>query len=229
MNEADKILDWQKRKDPKLFTELVFQYQPIINSVANKYRSVGVSPATIRTEATTQLIRALKTYKSDMGTQPTTHIWNQMRKVQRLATESLMSGHTPEYRNIKKSTFVTVRDNLMDRLGYEPSTAEMADELKWDPNEVSRMTAELGGEVSASRADFDFFGNAKQIESKDKALASYLYNDASGKDKVILEHTFGFGGKEILNNRELAKRLKTNEMAVHRAKQSLSKKIREYR
>lgn len=228
-DNTQKILDWQKNKDPRLFTDLVIQFQPIVNSVVNKYRSVGVSPATLRTQATTQLIKAFKTYNPDMGTQPSTHVWNQMQKVQRLATESLTSGHMPEYRNVKRSTFVTVRDNLTDQLGREPSADDMADELGWDKNEVSRMNAELGGEVTASKADFDFFGNSLQMEGNDKRLAGYLYHELGGKDKVIFEHTFGFGGKPILNNKEIAKKLGTNEMAVHRAKKAMSEKLKEYR
>ena len=229
MDSTERILQWQKTKDPELFTELVIEHQPIVNSVVNKYRSVGISPTTLRTQATTQLIKAFKSYRPDRGTQPTTHIWNQMQKVQRVATESLTSGHAPEYRNIKRSTFVTVRDNLQDRLGYEPNVDEMADELGWNRNEVSRMNSELGGEVTASNADFDFYGNSTQMESKDKALTDYLYHELTGRDKTIFEYTFGVGGKPKLNNKQIAAKLNTNEMAIHRAKKAMSEKIKGYR
>lgn len=229
MDSTEKILQWQKTKDPELFTELVIEHQPIVNSVVNKYRSVGVSPAALRTQATTQLIKAFKSYRPDRGTQPSTHVWNQMQKVQRVATESLTSGHAPEYRNIKRSTFMTVRDNLTDRLGYEPNTDEMADELGWNRNEVSRMNSELGGEVTASGAEFDFYGNSLQMESRDKILTDYLYHELTGRDKAIFEYTFGVGGKPKLNNKQIAQKLRTNEMAIHRAKKAMSNKIKEYR
>ena len=228
-SNQQRIIDWQKSRDPKLFTQLVVEYQPVVNSVVNKYRTTGVSPTTLRAQATTQLIKALKSYRTDRGAQPTTHIWNQMQKVQRSATESLTSGHAPEYRNIKRSTFVTVRDNLTDRLGYEPNNDEMADELGWNRNEVSRMNSELGGEVTASKAEFDFYGNSLQMESKDRMLADYLYHELSGKDKAIFEYTFGVGGKPKLNNKQIASKLRTNEMSIHRAKKAMSSKIKEYR
>jgi DNA-directed RNA polymerase specialized sigma subunit len=227
--EVQQILDWQKKRDPTAFTELVFKYQPIVNSVVNKYRTVGVSPSTLRAQASTQLIKALNTFKPDMGAKPSTHIWNQMQKVQRVATESLSSGHMPEYRSQKRSMFVTVRDNLEDRLGYEPNIDEMADELSWDRKEVARMNSELGGEVTASQADFDFFGNAVRGKSRDMILADYLYHDLKGKEKTVFEHVFGFGGKPILNNKEIAKKLNTNEMAVVRMRRSMAGKIKEYR
>lgn len=228
-DRTQKILDWQKSRDPKLFTELVIDYQPVVNSVVNKYRSVGVSPSTLRTQATTQLIKAFKSYDPEKGTQPTTHVWNQMQKVQRVATESLTSGHMPEYRNIKRSTFVTVRDNLADRLGYEPSVDEMADELKWSRSEVSRMNAELGGEVTASKAEFDFYGKSLQMESRDKLLLDYMYHDLRGRDKTIFEYSLGVGGRPKLSNKEIAVRLGTNEMAIHRAKKAMAEKLKRFR
>jgi DNA-directed RNA polymerase specialized sigma subunit len=229
LSDADKILKWQDTKDPKLFADLVVRYQPVVNSVVNRYKTVGVAPATLRAQATTQLIKAFNTYKPDMGAQPTTHIWNNLQKVQRIATESQISGHIPENRNLKRATFNIVKQNLEDRLGYEPNVDDISDELGWDRREVGRMLNEVHGETTASKAAFDFYGNSTMGESKDKALVDYLYNELDGKDKVIFEHTFGFGGKGVLNNKEIAGKLHVNEMYVHRAKKRLADRIREMR
>ena len=128
-NNTDQamIMQWQKTSDPQLFADLVVRYQPVINSVVNKYRTVGVSPSTLRAQATTQLIKAINSYDPNKGAQPTTHIWNNLQKVQRLASESQMSGHIPENRNLKRATFTITRDNLTDRLGREPNVDEMSD------------------------------------------------------------------------------------------------------
>jgi DNA-directed RNA polymerase specialized sigma subunit len=91
------------------------------------------------------------------------------------------------------------------------------------------MNNELGGEVTASGAKFDFYGNSVQTQSKDKQLAEFLYQELEGQEKIIFEHTFGYGGKPILSNKEIAKKLGTNEMAIHRAKKKMSQKIQSYR
>jgi DNA-directed RNA polymerase specialized sigma subunit len=227
--EQDQIMEWQKTKDPKIFTELIIKYRPVVNKVVNQYRTVGVSPETLRTEATSQLIKSFKTYKPSYETQPITHIWNNLKKVQRVASVSLMSGHIPENRALKKSTFTIVKDNLIDKLGYEPSTIEMADELGWSKKEVARMTSELGGEASYSKMKYDYYGSVVNPENPDKALADYLYHELTGKDRIIFEHTFGYAGKPILNNKEIADKLNVNEMWVHRAKTRLAEKIKSYR
>lgn len=227
-SDVDKIKSWQETKDPSLLIELVARYQPVVNSVVKKYQTTGVSVPTIKSKANVQLLKAFQTYDPKKMASPTTHVWNNLQKVQRMASESLQSGHIPEYRNFKMSTFKTVKDNLVDRLGYEPSVAQMADEMGWSQAEVQRMNQELAGEVTASNAEFDFYGNARQFEHKDKALVDYLYHELQDKDKVIFEHTFGYGGKPILKNKEIASKLGVNEMWVHRAKKRMADKIREY-
>jgi len=229
LNDAEKIRQWQESKDPRLFADLIIRYQPVVNSVVNRYSTVGVAPATLRAQATSQLIKAFGSYDPTKGAQPTTHIWNNLQKVQRIASESQISGHIPENRNLKRATFTIVKQNLEDRLGYEPSTADLADELNWNKKETARMLNEVSGETTASKAAFDFYGNATTSEHKDKALVDYLYHELDGKDKVIFEHTFGFAGKPILNNKEIANKLHVNEMYVHRAKKKMSGKIMEMR
>ena len=227
--DQENILRWQKTHDPKLFADLVIRYQPVVNKVVSQYKTTGISPASLRAEATTQMIKAFQSYKPGMGAQPTTHIWNNLKKVQRVASESLASGHVPEHRALRRSTFQITRDNMTDRMGYEPSNQQMAEELGWDEKEVGRMTHELGGETTASQAAFDFYGNVVTKEHPDKALADYLYHELSGPEQVIFEHTFGYAGKPILNNKEIAKKLNKNEMWVHRAKKRLSSRIKQYR
>ena len=227
--DSENILRWQQTKDPQLFAELVIRYQPVINSVVNKYSTVGVAPATLRAQATSQLIKAFKTYDDTRGAQPTTHIWNNLQKVQRIASESQISGHIPEHRNLKRATFTIVRQNLEDRNGYDPNVGELSDELGWNKKEVGRMLNEVHGETTASKAAFDFYGNSITKEHPDRALVDYLYQELNGKDKVIFEHTFGFGGKPVLNNKDIAKKIRTNEMFVHRSKKKLSDRIREMR
>ena len=227
MDDKEQLLEWQKTKDPEAFAKLVIRYQPVVNSVVNKYRTTGLPPATLRAQATVQLIKAFETYNPDKKTQPTTHIWNNLQKVQRIASESLMSGHIPEARNLKRSTFTIVQDNLTDQLGREPNVHEMSDELGWDTREVERMNSEMKGETTASNAPFDFYGSSTKGKSKDKVLIDYLYYELSGIEKKIFEYTFGYGGNQKLNNKEIAKALNINEMQVHRIKQSMSQRIKD--
>lgn len=223
------IVEWQKNKDPTLFSQLLIRYKPVMESVVNQYRTVGVSPSTLRANAQSQMIKAFVSYDPSKETQPITHIYNNMKKVQRVASESLMSGHIPEARGMKRATFQSALINLTDRLGYEPNIDQVSDELGWNKKEAARMYSELSGETTASGAKFDFYGNATQAESKDKVLADLLYHELEDKDKVIFEHTFGYAGKPVLTNKEIAKKLNVNDMWITRRKRAMSDKIASYR
>jgi len=229
MNDIEMIESWQKTKDPALFGKLMVRYNPVVHKHTNQFASTGVSKSAINTRAKVQLIKSLNTYNPKAGTQPITHIYNGMKKLNRVASESLTSGHIPEARALKMATYRSTVSNMEDRFGREPSTSEVADELKWDPVEVGRMNAELSGETTASKADFDFYGNSTQGTSADKELVDYMYMGLNGRDKVIFEHTFEFAGKKHMKNKELARHLNTNEMDISRSKKRLSKQLKEYR
>lgn len=229
MNEKEQIKQWQQNKDPETFVSLFSKYQPIVNKVTSKYKTIGIPEPTLKAKSNSQLINALNTYDPNKGTQPSTHIWNYLQKIQRDAISSKTSGAIPEHRNTKTATFSIVKDNLEDSLGREASIDELSEELKWNKEEVARTNNELGGETTASGADFDFYGNSTTFEHKDRALADYLYHDLTGPEKVTFEHTFGYGNKPILKNKDIAQKLNTNEMAVSRMKNKLSDKIKEYR
>ena len=223
------IEHWQKTKDPETFGKLMIRWNPVVTKFTNQYGQSGVSKNAVNAQARTQLIKSMSTYNSNAGTQPITHIYNGMKKLNRTANESLTSGHIPEARSIQMATYRSSVDNMADRFGRDPNIDEIADELGWDKKEVVRMNSELNGETTASNAEFDFYGNAVSMTSEDKMLADYMYQELDGKDKLIFEHTFGYGGKPILNNKELASKAGTNEMAINRAKKSMSNRLRSYR
>lgn len=227
--DAKMISDWQETKDPNLLGQLISRYTPLIYSTTNKYKTSGINPIALRTQARTQLLKAFQTYDPTKKAAPITHIFNSLQKISRTGMSTLQSGHIPENRALARSTFTIVRSNLEDQLGREPSTEEMASELKWSLQETARMFSELGSEVTASGAEFDFYGQSTTGESHDKLLSDYLYSELKPTDKVIFEHTFGYAGKPILNNKELAKKLHVNEMSIHRSKTRLADQIRSYR
>lgn len=229
MNDSEMLKYWQETHDPQVFRDLDKRFEPVVNKFVNQYKTVGVAPSTLRAKAKTQMIRAFNTYNPQSGTQPITHIYNNMKKVNRIASESLMSGHIPETRALKKSTFQIARDNLEDRIGREANVDELSDEMGWSRAEVARMSNEMSGEITASSAEFDFYGNSLKSEHGDRAIVDYLYASLNGEDKVIFEHVFGFAGKKTLNSKDIASKIGKSEMYVHRAKKRMADMVRSNR
>ena len=229
ITDSEMIANWQKNKDDETFIELQNRFSPIVHKTVNQYRTTGVSNAALYANAQTNLMKAFETYDPKHNTQPITHVYNYMKKVQRVASDSLMSGHIPEARNIKKATFQTAIINLKDRLGYEPNIDEICDELGWNKKEAARMMNELSGETTASNAQFDFYGQSRQEQSKDSILSDYLYHELDPKQKTIFEYTYGYNGKPKLTNSEIAKKMKVNDMYITRAQSKMGERLASFR
>ena len=102
MTDADKILEWQRTKDPALFLDILKKFNPMIHKTVNQYQTTGLAKPTLQTRAKAEFINAISTYNPEYKTKPSTHIWNNLRKVQRTASESITSGRIPEHRNLKR-------------------------------------------------------------------------------------------------------------------------------
>lgn len=228
-SDQDAVVHWQKTNDPNLLAEMMVRFRPVVASVANRYMTTGMSPAAVKTSAQTHMLKALRTYDPSFGSSPSTYITSSLQSIQRGARNSLISGSIPEHRNMRAATYNTVKQGFIDQFGRDPSHTELADELSWAPREVERMEKELGGEVGASKAESDFFGHSTSVEHQDRALVDFLYQEVGQREKTILEHTFGIGGKKILSNKDLAAKLNTYEMDITRTKRKLGQRVAENR
>lgn len=228
--EQSLWVEWKGSQDPNKMFQLMHSYQPLIHSTTNRYRAAGLPRSVLNAEGQRLAIDAIKTYDPKRGASLNTHIYNNLRNVNRLVYKNIQVGKIPEVRGMKIATYRNLKSNMEDRLGREPAIDEMADELGWSVAEADRMERELRVELTAAKIEgAPFYGQATTHANRELELMRYLYHELSGPDKVIFEHIFGYGGKSILTNKEIAQKLHTNEMAITRAKRRLSSKIRSYK
>lgn len=105
----------------------------------------------------------------------------------------------PEHRKIKLKTFNDSVDRLTEGLGRAPNVMEIAQDLTWSPAEVGRFKKEQHRELSDSLP----VAHGYTMDDDDDGLVSYVYHDLSPSDKVVFEHTTGYGGAPILSTKEL--------------------------
>jgi len=160
-------------------------------------------------------MKAIDTFDVSKKAAFNTHLTNYLKKLFRFVSDNQNIAKIPEQRIRKINLFQIETAKLEDRLGREPTEAELADSLAWSIKEVHRMKKELSraeilefGEDS-SYADLGINSNAVQ-----RAL-SIVYTDASPEEKYILEYT-----TNIVNNKkhksvtDIAKKLKLSESRV---------------
>jgi len=216
--------NWKKDKDELKLLQLIESYQPLVHHTVSKFRTSGLPGSALQAEGNKLLIKSLESYSPDRGAALNTHIHNNLRNIQRYVYDHRQAGHIPEARNLKRSTFLTVRSNLEDRFGREPHIDEMADEMDWSVGETERMSKEVRGELLTSKIEgSDLYGMRTSAPRRDVETARYMYEGMpAGQEKEIMAHTFGFDNKPILSNIELARKMNTNPMAITRAKQKIA-------
>jgi DNA-directed RNA polymerase specialized sigma subunit len=225
MSVADKDLElwekWNKRKSQANLSKLLDQMTPIIKNAVRQY-SGSLSPVILEAEAKIQAVKAFHSYNPSMGTKLSTHVINYLQKINRLVYKHQELYSVPEDRRIKYHTFDSIRSHLKDQLDRDPTGEELADNLKWSRSEVNRYLSEDRRELSESMPisnDADFF------RAGDSAMTAYIYNDLNPTEKVLFEHTTGYGGKPILATPQLLQKLNMTQGQLSYMKKNLVDKI----
>jgi DNA-directed RNA polymerase specialized sigma subunit len=101
-------------------------------------------------------------------------------------------------------SFNLAKEDLKEDLGRDPTSQEMADQLKWSPKKVEQFQTQ--------------FGRAELLESIDSPSGmfvaathdpriDYAYYGMSPRQQKIFEYTTGYLGSEQLSNTQIIKKL----------------------
>lgn len=214
---------WKSDPNSKNLSALIKQVKPILYTGTQAYRG-SLSDAVIDAEAKKQAVTAFKTYDPSRGVKVSTHVMNYMPKVNRLNYKYQDLYKVPELRRIKFDTFNRATNDLNESLGREPTTEEVASSLGWSKAEVARHQAESFGELSDSQP---YAADVGAYDLETENIAAYVYHDLTPRDKLVLEHTTGYNGKQVLNRQQIMKQLNMTSGQLSYAKQRISQKILE--
>ena len=202
---------------------------PLLQKQVNKFQTSPIPRTALETEARMLALKAFETYDPSKA-QLNTHVTNHLKHIQRYVIEYQNVGKIPESRALEISKFNNINSHLEDSLGREPSTAELADELRWSTAEVDRMLTELRSDLDIRQVEPDEGGGfydytAYQSKGIDDAL-EFVYFDASPEDKLILEYIFGIKGKKRVPVSDIAKKLNKTESYVRTRLKKLALRIK---
>ena len=217
--------EWKLSSSPKLQGKLIKSLDPLIQGQVNKYTRSNIPRPALEAHARELTAGAFKTYDPSKS-QLNTHVTNHLKHLQRYVLTYQNAGKIPEHRGIMIGRFRTAKENLYDRYGREPTTTELGDALNWSPVEVERMELELrkdlviGGEEEETFFDKDYH---KQDFSHDLVMMAYWA--ATGDEKLIMEYTFGIGGKPKRSVSEISRLVGMPESQVRKVRASVAESI----
>jgi DNA-directed RNA polymerase specialized sigma subunit len=144
------------------------------------------------------------------------------QKLHRYVYEHQNLGTIPEPRITKIGVYNRVKANLNDQLGRDPTSTEIADELKWGKKQVELLEKEMRKDLVQ---DFSYVNVTEDTRSDIDDSIMMLHNELYGTDKEVLEHVYGLAGKEVLTNSAIANKLGISQSMVTQIKTKLAKRL----
>ena len=187
MNDVEKLIQDNKK---------------LIDVEAAKY-ATNIPLITVQIEAYKLARAAAKTFDPKAG-KFSTHLVNSLKKLSRMSTQYGSSIRLPENTQFGINRLNKLEKDLEDQLGRQATVEELSDHSGINIRTVNNILKSRKNIVSFTK----LFNPPTLFDESNDEWTSFVYHDLSPRDKLIFEHKTGFGGKPVLDNTELTKKLK---------------------
>ncbi|HSW49865.1 MAG TPA: sigma-70 domain-containing protein [Bryobacteraceae bacterium] len=225
------LIEWRNApagpiKDQKL--ELLLQRMGgVIGQVVNLYRAAPVPTRVLELEAKRQASQAFLDWQPGRGASLATYLNTWLRqRLFRWVSEHQNPARIPEEHVRRIGGYNRAVEELTDRFGREPSTAEVADHMGVPLKHVSKLRRLIRPSVSA---DSDIGRSGEVVESDpDYPRAVLAYYGMTEMERQVFDYSLGAHGKPQKSPGEIAKILKVSPSRVSALKEAVAKKLEPY-
>jgi len=223
----EEISDWRRWKagDSTALEPLMNRFQPTMEVWYRKISKSQLPEQVLRGEIEHQVLEAFKVYDPTKGTKLNTWINSRLPKVFRLIYENSNIGRIPEQRQRMVGTYLNAKDALIKRMGREPNTEELMDELRgWNLKDITNLEKEVRKDLIFTE---DFQALSFEGQPLEYEALNWVYYTLTGKEKLVFEYMTGYGGKAKKKQREIAEELGVSEATITNIKTRIAEKIDE--
>ena len=213
--------EWKKAPTEDNYHKVYAEVEPAVQSALKTFAGGDTS---LRTRARILATEAMNSYDPHAGAALSTHVFNHLKRLQRVRAERGVAVHIPE--NVRADRAMVdryVREHE-DLKGEVPSDERIGDALGLSLKRVRRTRT---GELPVSTMTGEKGDLPAQPRDASQIWLDYVYHDLDDKDKKILEWTAGYNDVEILPKRVIAKKLGISPAAVSQRISKILVKIEE--
>jgi DNA-directed RNA polymerase specialized sigma subunit len=189
---------------------LIKENKKLIELEAQRYAS-NLPLITVQIEAYRLAREAAKSYNPASGFKFSTHLVNSLKKLSRMSTQYGGVLRVPENTQFGVNKIQKIEKDLEHILGRSPTLEEVSHHSGLTPKAVTDMMKSKKVSTGIS----SLFEAPALINSENDEWVQFVYHDLSDKDKLIFEHKTGFGGKPILDNSTIAKKLNLSSSTLN--------------
>lgn len=202
--------------------QLLTDHRRLIESESARYAKF-VPLHVVTAEAYRLAREAAESFDPASGNKFSTHLVSSLKKLSRLSTKYGGILRVPENKQFKIHRMNQAEEELHNELGREPSLAELSQATGMSLAELTGLKQARKREVNVSNLAY----SPVFIEGDNDEWVHFVYHDLPQRDKIIMEHKTGFGGKKLLSNDELAKLLNTSPSTISNRVKIITDRIAE--
>lgn len=215
---------WKTDRNPEMGAKLLHSLQPSIDHAVRKWTG-DANPVAVG-QARSLLIDALPRYDPSKA-QLATFVDRQLQPLQRWKSRKnlgvkVQTGMVQELSQLKR-----VQAELDDELGRAPSYEEIADRSGIPMQRIQKLRKmRHPGIAEAATVDSDgneMFAEDQSVEDQTQLWHKTVYHSLNSVDQVVMQHTVGLYGADVLPNQQLAKKLRISPGAVSQRKLKIQK------
>ena len=227
LSVKDVIKRWQTKPTPEDTEFLLTKMKPTISSAMNSYapgmgKQLGVKAAHLT-------LQALQSYDPTKGTDPTTFVFHNLKRLNRLAGKRQNIMPLSEVASREGRFLAKVRTDFMDTYDREPSELELADMTGYTLKKINKILNRASVRSDSSMIDEESHeSNFTSKDVTDDDYYNYVYASVGPTDQKIMDWASGRGGK-VISNMDIAKRLGVTPAAVSQRKAKIQKLMSEVR
>jgi DNA-directed RNA polymerase specialized sigma subunit len=218
--DFDLWQQWKKTNNPQDLTALLTRLQPLIQREVGKWGST-VPAAALEAKGRELTVEALRSYNPNMGAAIGTHVTSRLRKLSRYVYPYQNVARLPENKQLMYNTFAVATARLYDEHGREPTSEELADELRWTPKKVNEFQRSFG-----RRELVESEGSSLDIDEASSPMVDFYYHGLPPDDKLLFEVITGYGGKQRLSNTQIMSKFKISQGQLSYKKRKFIEQIK---
>lgn len=187
-----------------------------------------VSPL-VRSRARRIALEALGSYNPAGGARLQSHLYNHMQGLKRYAGQISQGVAVPERVTLDRRAMEGATRDLADELGRDPNDDELADRVGLSPQRlryVRTYSPAMSTGFFATLGEEGGGGFEPSVKGQESdGVLRLVYEDLPPHDKLIFEHTLGWNGKPVKENRQIAAMLRRSPTWVSLRKAEIQKQI----
>lgn len=216
------IPSWQRYQfgDKSAALPFLQEMDKTMDQAIHNYASGDMS---YKTQARIIALHAAETYDPKAGASISTHVYNNLKRLQRLSAQRGNLTHVPEQASTQRAAISKARKEYEIDNGVEPTVEELATMTgisRKRINDLANYTPVAPDSMTVS-PEGDSLVPSREQHALD-LYDTYVYDTLDRTDKKIYEWSTGYGGSPVLPQGEMARKLGISAAAVSKRAKNIA-------